>query len=103
MLFRPEEEHVRSGEPDVVPPARGWDAEMDDARGRGETTAVHAHIQAIATMGAPGAHGAGATEHGHDPERVPDAVAEPRSALDVRGERRGDRGERVRHPDVGRP
>lgn len=51
VLFRPEEEHVRSVEADVVPPVSRWDREMHDSFTRNEATILHRDLQFLTAVG----------------------------------------------------
>src|SRR5919106_2842939 len=101
-LFRPEEIHRASREDDVVPPAGGADEAVEEQALVVGSPAAHRDRNRLAAVGARGLDFAVDMERSADSERIPSAVRVPPAAGGMEAVGRGDGGERVRHPDLGR-
>src|SRR5262245_24182392 len=53
-VFRPEEEHVASGENDIVPPFCGWDQAVEEPGGRCRAISVYRKMKGLAGLRAAG-------------------------------------------------
>ena len=89
---------------DVVPPGPRGDDEVDEQLGTADENAVtDLELERLAAVGARRADPAVGVQRGRDSERIPGAVREPRASARLDPVRRLDGGERVQHPDLGRP
>ena len=86
VLFRPEEQDVRSGVGDVVPEVRGRDEQVDDAVAVGAAV-LDAARNRLARPRAGGVDPHIAIERGRDAERVPGARRVPRRSARAHAKR----------------
>ena len=101
VVFRPEEEHRRSGEADVAPPVTSGHCEVNDPLGVCESSSRDREEQRLSGVRASGGHGAVSADQGQYREGIPDAVPPPVSSARTHAERRRYSGERLGHPNVG--
>ena len=100
VLFRPEDEHRRSGERDVVPPLGGRHAEVDDALASSQLTVSDIEDYLLIAVAAPSGDGGVGVKRRRDAERIPNADAPIRATEGANPEVGGDGAEWVRRPNV---
>src|SRR5262245_3847068 len=103
VVFRPEEEHRRSGEADVTPPLTSGYCKVDDPLGVCEASVSRRDKQRLPGVRASGGYQSVGGNQGQDGERIPNAVAPPLASAGAHEERRRHSGEWLGHPNVGTP
>ena len=101
IVFRPEEEHCRSGEADVAPPLTSGHCKVNNPLSVCEASFGHREEQRLPGVRAGGRDHAVGADKGQDGERIPNAVPPPLTTAGSHQKRRRYSGERLCHPNVG--
>jgi len=97
--FRPEEEHVASGEYNIVPPLGCWNKAVENPVGRPWAVKTYLQTKWLAGLLATGMNYTRALKGSANPESIPGAVGEVPLSTDFHDVLCRDAGERRCHPD----